>query len=805
MISSIIIKNKLDQILPKILVASIIFYFYKTAFWPLTYLFIGAYVLFFALLLLRGEFKFRMFSFAVDFLIPIILLMTYVIISFFNRQISDPIIKKDILLMVVLFSLFYSLFWINSGLRKEIPIRYTLNFIVYVTLIISCLNLINVFFSSIIPSETLLRLHITESNTLAGDYNYYSLFILFGLIVLNYKHQHEEGIKQFSEIKLLLLNFIFSTNIILSGSRRAIIVFFLLFLIYVGRGISKEKHILQFKLFSRNLKIIFTSFIVLVSVSAVIFYFMPKDRITFMLSRYTSFIGINDYYFVNNLLWEPENKFSKKSSILFNQENINVIHKFWKPIDDGTKIRKVDTQYGKGIKVLQRNRNYTDLKIYCKMPAMAYFANHTYEISFKTQFIVGNVNSLTVRWLTDDGNHGSKSTTAYFKEIDSIGNKWYDYTAKYTFIDNHAGIVLSLSFAQHNAIFIITNFKIKDLDYNPDLPALPAEINNNQGLNVWMNRINYPVSESINLINNGDFKHDLAFWSYGADSLKIAVTEVDGKSCAHFKRGDGDGDYFSLFYVGRNILFKAKNEYQLSFNLKTIQPKNIPFLIGYWVNEGQGYMYNLSPTIDTLKNGWCNVKVNYTFKNDQSSLVFPINSQTDHSEFYITDISLVNLSQPQYNTLPLTEKTESETIMEKVGKNSTFSDRTSRWLYANELWMSEYKWYNKLIGHGHDYLLWYGKKFNYNVPDWPHNPFISILLYSGVIGLLLYFWLLFKVVSLYLKYRKQYGIAFFGFLITFFFSFFSGGHPFDPPIMGFFIMLPFLIHSIHKRDKENVK
>jgi hypothetical protein len=39
------------------------------------------------------------------------------------------------------------------------------------------------------------------------------------------------------------------------------------------------------------------------------------------------------------------------------------------------------------------------------------------------------------------------------------------------------------------------------------------------------------------------------------------------------------------------------------------------------------------------------------------------------------------------------------------------------------------------------------------------------------------------------------------FLITFFFSFFSAGSPFDPPIMGFFVILPFFIHSINKKIK----
>ena len=226
----------------------------------------------------------------------------------------------------------------------------------------------------------------------------------------------------------------------------------------------------------------------------------------------------------------------------------------------------------------------------------------------------------------------------------------------------------------------------------------------------------------------------------------------------------------------------------------------IPFKVGFWVDEGEGSKYNLDLKVDTLKDGWFDIKASYVFKNNQYNLMFPVNSQIDNSQFYITDISLVNLTQLQLQT------GASSADGDPDKSQDGFSDRTSRWLYATKLLKTEYKWYNILIGHGFDYLNWYGKKFNNNSPDWPHNPFISVLLYSGLIGLLIYIWLLINVVKLYLRYRNKYGIAFIGFLITFFFSFFSGSSPFDPPVMGFFIILPFFIQSINKHlDFPNQK
>jgi hypothetical protein len=130
-------------------------------------------------------------------------------------------------------------------------------------------------------------------------------------------------------------------------------------------------------------------------------------------------------------------------------------------------------------------------------------------------------------------------------------------------------------------------------------------------------------------------------------------------------------------------------------------------------------------------------------------------------------------------------------------------ERLIRWKFAWLIYTKEYTWSQKLFGHGFSFLNWYGFYFlnDRTLSDWPHNPFLAILLYSGIIGFLVYCFLIYKVFLYYLKYRKEYPLLFIFFLITFFFSFFSGSSPFDPPIMGFFVILPFFIHSIHRRDK----
>ncbi len=128
--------------------------------------------------------------------------------------------------------------------------------------------------------------------------------------------------------------------------------------------------------------------------------------------------------------------------------------------------------------------------------------------------------------------------------------------------------------------------------------------------------------------------------------------------------------------------------------------------------------------------------------------------------------------------------------------------RIRRWQFALQIFEKEYTWKQKIFGSGFNHLNWFGYYFlnDKTKSDWPHNPFLSILLYSGIIGLLVYIFFLYKVFYYYLKYIKEYPLLFIFFLVTFFFSFFSGGSPFDPPVMGFFVILPFFIHYIHKKE-----
>lgn len=134
--------------------------------------------------------------------------------------------------------------------------------------------------------------------------------------------------------------------------------------------------------------------------------------------------------------------------------------------------------------------------------------------------------------------------------------------------------------------------------------------------------------------------------------------------------------------------------------------------------------------------------------------------------------------------------------------------RIDRWRYAIYIFKNDYSLAQKIFGGGFDYTYRFSRKFHPDNPkrdfDYPHNPFLSVLLYSGILGLLVYLWFFVKSLYLYYIYRKEYWILGITYLITFFYSFFSSNSPFEPAFFGVMAFLPYLIHYT-KKYREEVK
>src|SRR5699024_9308148 len=90
--------------------------------------------------------------------------------------------------------------------------------------------------------------------------------------------------------------------------------------------------------------------------------------------------------------------------------------------------------------------------------------------------------------------------------------------------------------------------------------------------------------------------------------------------------------------------------------------------------------------------------------------------------------------------------------------DDSLSSRTKRWQYAYEMY-NDYDFLQLTFGKGFSYLPKYGKRFNTDLEeDYPHSPFLSVLLYGGIIGVfslvLLFLW----TIYLTIKNRKNLNI-----------------------------------------------
>lgn len=144
-------------------------------------------------------------------------------------------------------------------------------------------------------------------------------------------------------------------------------------------------------------------------------------------------------------------------------------------------------------------------------------------------------------------------------------------------------------------------------------------------------------------------------------------------------------------------------------------------------------------------------------------------------------------------------KTRFETLkLENAGEG--FSQRTDRWAYAFEL-MGERNISQIALGEGFDYLPRYAQVFApYIEEDYPHNPFLSAMLYSGLIGMipvfLLYAYSVVKMIR-NIKLINTFSIVY---IITWFYVFISYNSIFAIDI---FVMSMLLMVSIPSNKKVN--
>jgi hypothetical protein len=445
-------------------------------------------------------------------------------------------------------------------------------------------------------AQIMSKLHIPDDISISNDRNFFTLFMLFALIVLNHKPKELKTNKYFSNRANNVFSLILIINIILSGSRRGLFIFVFLLLIYLTFRIKSSLGSFNRSRFFRNVIQGLVAFLFVLLSGYLIVKTTSRDKITMLVYRYASFININDYEYIERLLWDRKKIHIPKGSYIIDDNLFGKHPELWdSPASQENGFELINTEYGPGYRIHTREGNNREFLLKYVGPELIYYVNHRYKISFKAKIVEG-INPITVGWKNVPEwttSEGIGVLYLYFKK-EKINEDWYQYTATYTFNNNHYGIDGFVYARDVESELIIADFNVQDLHFNSDLPKFTYELRGEKDIESWINYYNPPLINDTSLINNGNFELGMRYWDYSANELEINIEEYDGHTVAHVKRGNGNNLYWSLLYLGRSILFKKDNEYQISFKYKPVSKHHrIPFNVGFYVDEGKGLMTNL--------------------------------------------------------------------------------------------------------------------------------------------------------------------------------------------------------------------
>ena len=125
---------------------------------------------------------------------------------------------------------------------------------------------------------------------------------------------------------------------------------------------------------------------------------------------------------------------------------------------------------------------------------------------------------------------------------------------------------------------------------------------------------------------------------------------------------------------------------------------------------------------------------------------------------------------------------------------SLIGPRIVRWKYALELY-SDYTVLEKIFGSGFDYIEKFRRRFSETKEfDYPHNIFLSVLLYSGIFGFILFLCLIFDTIRIYFKSRLYVLLIAYIFILSF--VFFSSDSIFELPLLMGFIVIPYIFQVV---------
>jgi hypothetical protein len=614
-------------------------------------------------------------------------------------------VVKDLINVIILLSLFYiTKLWIRNKSDHDYFLDSFFNLMMLFGLIISMQRLINFFYFSSYFNSFILK------KEPAVDYNFVLVPVFLGMLGTLYSCSKRS--LRWRKITFTIVLFIFSINFLLSGSKRGIFLFVVIFLCLIAiqlRGIFIKNS--NLRLFIKNTINYTASFLIFILAVIMI---MDKTSVYFK-NRILEKIGIKNISYTKYQI--SETIFKYVHALNKDVSNKRLYSALWHPVFDSKNpdagygngnYKIINRLYGKNVEIVPPGSKGYLLDNFCVGGSSAYHSYYFLPIRHELLEKKDSVSVSVFCYVSEDFDGDAVAIRAE-GTIEGNSDKFYDLKNK--------GCWQKL---------------------NLPLSGLPGDII----FYLYMNK--YGVKDFTSLKGNVIFAYPEFKFSY-----KLTRESV------YLKKD---------FYNGTDNIYGGPNN---SVRNTLVQPT----LTNKY--EQASFSSFLS---------W-----NFAHQNNKSNDKDPIRN-------WISKITSEDTTYHGFKT---------NLISERINGNFG-EDRLERWKFALQIFRKEYNWTKKIIGGGFNFLNWYGYIFkgDKTKSDYPHNPFLHILLYSGIVGLFFYLWLLYKVFYYYIKYIKEYYLFFIFFLVTYFFTFFSGGIPFDPPITGFFMILPFFIHSVLKNEED---
>lgn len=341
-------------------------------------------------------------------------------------------------------------------------------------------------------------------------------------------------------------------------------------------------------------------------------------------------------------------------------------------------------------------------------------------------------------------------------------------------------------------------------------------------------------------LSNGDFSEGLKSWKKSPGS-SVQVMDLSDGNAALVKTFQAAGGLHNRFYIeGRDTLklsaYVRVVQWDEHLRLQTIsrgeEQGEIVRIPKEWEGDGEWHRLELTVSSRTLGNIaffagggsknkptvslWTGFQVHPTGENFDEN--YAVENLTGLEREKIAEWLKKGKNQEQKQNLQDENRIWQNSLFSRLRslfseKNQTPSgekgpfikhqrsvqagDRKMRLEYAFQLF-SVYSLTGKLFGNGFSYLSRFGEKFKGSAItyEYPHNPLISALLYSGVIGAGIYLFFLVYTVILYLRHFKALRYFFLLFFVTLMYLTISANSHFSVPAFNFLSLVPWVYFGL---------